>query len=200
MNRLSMLPRRVQQISAEAVVPREELWRRIARAHPGTLTVQLRDPELSGRALWQLGTELRQRTRENNARLIVNDRADLAVLLDADGVHLGRRSMTVAAARTFVGARRLIIACSAHDGEEAMVAAAAGADEVVLSPIFASPGKRTPLGLQQIEWVRARLPTSTRLVALGGVTIQRAGDCFEAGANTVAAIRADLSLARLDGG
>ena len=91
----------VQIVTELAVVGELEVLARIARTAElplgarARLSVQLRDPELPVRALRRFGEALRQATRAVGARLIVNDRVDLALLLEADGVHLGRRSMAV---------------------------------------------------------------------------------------------------------
>lgn len=163
-----------------------------ARAH---LSVQLRDPALPVRELLRFGHALRAVTRELGASLIVNDRVDLALLLDADGVHLGRHSMPVAAARALLGPARSI-ATSAHSLDDVVASARAGADAVLLSPIFASPGKGTPLGPAALAGARAALSAeglSLRLFALGGVTAVNGRECLAAGADGVAAIRADLT-------
>lgn len=184
------LPRLVQ-ISDRARVPDDELIRRIERGGPG-LAVQLRDPALSAGELLALGRRLRSATRAVGARLWVNDRLDLAVLLDADGVHLGRASVSVADARRALGADR-VVSRSAHSLDDVVRAAEAGADAVLLSPVFASPGKGAPLALGAVAEARHRLPSTTRLYALGGVDLTNAASCVAAGATGVAAIRADLT-------
>jgi thiamine-phosphate pyrophosphorylase len=188
---------RVVQLTALDVVPRDELLRRLDRvaslepASRRAFAVQLRDPQLQGRALLDWGRELRERTRAIGAALIVNDRLDLALLLDADGVHLGRRSVGVADARRLVGDR--FVARSAHGLDEARAAAAEGANAVVLSPVFATPGKGTPLGLDAVAEARAALARPVALVALGGIDAGRGRACLAAGADGVAVIRADVT-------
>jgi thiamine-phosphate pyrophosphorylase len=179
---------RVVQITAEAVVARAELLGRIARGGPW-LAVLLRDPELDAGALYAWGRELRAATRAVGAALWVDDRIDVAVAVEADGVHLGRRSPPVAAARRLL---KGTVTRSAHDLAAAERAAAEGADAVLLSPIFASPGKGAPLGEAALSAVRARLPAAVAVIALGGVTPANAGACFAAGADGLAAISADL--------
>jgi thiamine-phosphate pyrophosphorylase len=191
-------------ISATAIVPEADLLARIraAAALPpearARLAVQLRDPDLPARALLALGRRLREATRAAGASLVVNDRIDLAIALGADGAHLGRRSMSIADARSLLGTGAWVsVAC--HSVDDVERAAAEGADAAVLSPIFASPGKGPPLGLGAIAEARARLdratpgPSRVTLVALGGVGAGQAQACFEAGAGAVAAIRGDLA-------
>lgn len=178
---------RVVQITSSAVLPEPELLARVrAVASAPGFAVQLRDPELPARALLALGARL----REAGARLIVNDRLDLALALRAEGVHLGRRSVSVADARALLGPGVWIcVAC--HDRDDALRAADAGADAVTLSPIFASPGKGRPLGLAALRALSVALPPRLRILALGGIDEGNAAACLAAGAHGVALIRAD---------
>lgn len=196
-------------ISALDVVPEGSLFDRVRAAGdlPASIrarvAVQLRDPELSGSALLDLGRRLRAATRRAGVALVVNDRLDLALTLGAEGVHLGRRSVSVADARALLGPS-IWISVSCHAPSEVPLAAASGADAALLSPIFASPGKGAPLGLEALSSARevvvglsARerrdpLP-SLPLIALGGVDEMNTSACFQAGAAGVAAIRADLT-------
>ncbi len=181
---------RALQITADEVVARAEILARIARAGPG-FALELRDPDLDARALHDWGCELRRATRAAGALFFVNDRLDLALALEADGVHLGRGSLAVADAKRLAG--ECLISCSAHDLDDVRGAADAGADLVVLSPIFESPGKGAPLGIELLARARASLPAHVGLIALGGVDGANAQACFSAGAGAVASIRADLT-------
>ena len=154
--------------------------------------MQLRDPGLRGRELLALGRRLRAATHAVGGRLWVNDRLDLAVLLEADGVHLGRASVSVADARRALSDDG-VVTCSAHGIEDAVRAAADGADAVVVSPVFASPGKGPPVGLDALAETRRRLPATVGIYALGGIDPATASGCIAAGATGVAAIRADLT-------
>src|SRR5205823_5119455 len=136
----------------------------------------------------------RARTRALGARLVVNDRLDLALALGADGVHLGRLSVTIPDARALLRAQRarawISVAC--HTVDEVARAARDGADAALLSPIFASPGggARARLGARRgagAGWGGAGHG------AAGGVSAENARDCFAAGAEGLAGIRADLS-------
>ncbi|MBM4376982.1 MAG: thiamine phosphate synthase [Deltaproteobacteria bacterium] len=153
--------------------------------------VVLRDPELTTRTLVDEGRVLRRLTRRVGAGLLVADRLDLALALDADGVHLGRASVPVCDARRLVGQR--LVTRSVHDDEELARAIAEGADAVLVSPVFESPGKASSLGVARLATMRATLPPAIALVALGGVSGARVAACLEAGADGVAAIRADLT-------
>jgi thiamine-phosphate pyrophosphorylase len=197
---------RIVLVTATSVVPEQELHARLMRlarldaAMRARVAVQLRDPELPSRELLALGARLRERTRALGVGLVVNDRLDLALAVEADGVHLGRRSVAIEDARALLGPRRpdVWISVSCHSVAEVDEAARLGADAVLLSPIFASPGKGSPLGLGALREARARLDGHERrpsLVALGGVDDANVAACFEAGADGVAAIRADLGRA-----
>lgn len=175
------------RLEAKASLPRE------ARARMG---VQLRDPQLCARDFFVFGERLRRLTLELGISFWVNDRVDAALLLEADGLHLGRRSISVEDARSLLaGRRRMKISVSSHSPEEVIRAAELGADMVLLSPIFRSPGKGEPLGVQALIEARKKLEERGLFVfmsALGGVDALNAKACFEAGADGVAAIRADL--------
>jgi thiamine-phosphate pyrophosphorylase len=186
-------------VPADALVARLERAATLPRDLRARLGVQLRDPELPSRALLALGARLRGVTGAMGALLVVNDRIDLALALGADGVHLGRRSLGVGDARALLGSSAWIsVAC--HDLADVEAARRAGASAVTLSPIFASPGKGTPLGPSALSAARRALAgTGTDLIALGGIDAAGAEACFGAGADGVAVIRADLgdSLAHL---
>ena len=199
---------RVLQITALDVLPEDALVGRLAAvAEMATearqrFAVQLRDPQLDGRLLLSWAEQLRQLTAAQQVALVINDRLDVALAVGADGVHLGRHSVTVATARRALGADRWV-SCSAHDLSELLAAARQGADAVLLSPIFASPGKGRPLGLELLSQARAAidslaessLPSGRRpaLVALGGLDLAAGQRGLAAGADGVAAIRADLT-------
>jgi thiamine-phosphate pyrophosphorylase len=190
---------RVVQITDASALPEPQLFARLASLsrlpfeQRARFAVQLRDPALAGRALADLGVRLRAVTRSLGASLVVNDRLDLALALGADGAHLGRRSVSIADARALLG-RSTWISVACHDVDDVIRAATEGADAVTLSPIFASPGKGTPLGPGALQIARRALGGRTiALVALGGIDVAMAPSCFEAGADGVAAIRADLT-------
>jgi thiamine-phosphate pyrophosphorylase len=194
---------RVVQITEASVLPEPVLFARLAavaalpEAARRRHAVELRDPGLGARALFALGTRLRAATRAMGAALIVNDRLDLALALGADGVHLGRRSVAVEDARALLPAGTWVsVAC--HAVEDVARAADLGADAALLSPIFASPGKGPPLGVEALRAAHRAVGGRIQIVALGGVDGDNAAACFAAGAGAVAAIRADLGRVLLD--
>jgi thiamine-phosphate pyrophosphorylase len=174
-----------ERVGVEATLARAE---RLGRAAlPGSVAFQLRDRSLGGRALHAIGARLGAVARAAGQALIVNDRLDIALLLDADALHLGENSVDTAAARR-LWPRAIFRAC--HDPERALVL---DADAIMLAPVMA-PRKQNPaLGAEGVRRTRALLARASRgarLFALGGVTAENAGACFEAGADGVAAIGA----------
>lgn len=151
-------------------------------AAAGPLALHARAPGLDGKALLALA----ERLGTAGGTLIVNDRADVARALDAAGLHLPADGLPEAAARRLMGAGAWI-GRSTHSPAEARAATAAGADYVLLGPIWATPSHpgRPPLGLDAI-----REAGTTTVIAIGGITPQRARACREAGAYGVACVSA----------
>jgi thiamine-phosphate pyrophosphorylase len=157
-----------------------------ARGTPGRVAVQLREKDLSGRALLDLARGLRAVTAAAGVALFINDRVDVALAVGAEGVHLGGGSLGPADVRAI--APRLRLAVSTHSESEVAAAAAAGVDFVVFGPVFDTPSKpgMAPMGLDGLARA-ARLGIA--VLALGGIEPENAGICFAAGAAGVACIR-----------
>ncbi|HET8720577.1 MAG TPA: thiamine phosphate synthase [Nitrospira sp.] len=158
----------------------------------GSVSIQVRERDLSSKDLLVLADEIRQLTAPLGGQLLINDRIDIALSLEAAGVHLRSDSLPVTVARRLVGADRLL-GVSVHSVSEALQAEAEGADYIVLGPIYETPSKHMygpPLGLSTLkEAARAvRVP----IVGIGGVTAARAHDVRAAGAFGVAVITAVL--------
>ena len=148
-----------------------------------SIALHLRAPLANGLAVYRWAEALRTLTRDAGALLLVNDRVDVALAVDADGVQLGRRGLMVADARRVAGAERLI-GVSVHTSAE--MDEARGADFVLVGSVYATashPG-RAGMGVQGLA-AFAGLP----LVAVGGVTPERVAELREAGVRGVAAIR-----------
>jgi thiamine-phosphate pyrophosphorylase len=158
----------------------------------GLPAVQLREKDLPAGELARLATDLLALTRRHGARLLVNDRADVALAVGADGVHLPATGLPPAAARRVIGPTRLL-GVSTHTAAEVEAAAAAGADFAVFGPVYDTPSKRTdgePQGLDRLAAACRR--SSLPVLAIGGVTAERVGEVRAAGAAGVAVIRALL--------
>jgi thiamine-phosphate pyrophosphorylase len=159
----------------------------------GLRAVQLREKDLTGCQLFELASELRNITREYGAKLLINDRIDIALAVGADGVHLGRASMPVAVARKILG-KAQTIGYSAHCRHEAQQAEYDGADFVTFGPIYATPSKAIygePLGLSCLTEVAQKL--TIPIFALGGVKMSSAHEVMLAGASGVAMISTIIS-------
>ena len=126
--------------------------------------------------------------RERGVRLIVNDRADVALALGADGVHLGQDDLPPEAARRLLG-DDAIIGCSTHSVAQARRAARLPVDYVAIGPIFQTSSKENPdpvVGLDGLRRVRAEVGAAVRLVAIGGITRHNIADTLRAGADSAA--------------
>ncbi len=162
----------------------------------GLRAVQLREKDLPVRGLLDLAGALRESTRRRGARFLVNDRADIALAVEADGVQRTRESLPVEALRA-VGGPLFLIGASVHSREEAVEAAARGADFLVFGPVWDTPSKRgygPPQGLDALAAVAAasRVP----VLAIGGLTPARAVEALDAGAAGVAVISAIVAAER----
>ena len=153
----------------------------------GVRALQIREKDLSAKDLLALVKTVKPLTQHYNAKLFINDRADIAVMAEADGVHLTESSVQASEIKNkFPG---LIVGVSTHSLEGALLAQAQGADYITFSPIYATPSKASygpPQGLDMLRQVTeaVRLP----VLALGGITLHRVSECLEQGAFGVALI------------
>lgn len=148
---------------------------------------QIREKNLSARALYELTRRAAEITRGSNTRLLVNDRSDIARTAGADGVHLTTQSLRADVVRKTYG-REFLIGVSTHSLEEARAAQAGGADFVVFGPVFEKREFGAPQGLDKLAEVTSEL-RGFPVVAIGGITLDNVNACFEAGASGIAAIR-----------
>jgi thiamine-phosphate pyrophosphorylase len=162
----------------------------------GLRAVQLREKDLEVRALLALAITLRESTRRHAARLLINDRADVALAVGAEGVQRTHVSLPVAALRG-ITPPGFLIGASAHSTAEARDAVAEGADFVVFGPVYDTPSKRRygpPQGLAALE---AAAAAATRpVLAVGGITPARVPEVCRAGAAGVAVIGAIYAAPR----
>jgi thiamine-phosphate pyrophosphorylase len=137
--------------------------------------------------LCELASEVVQLTRAAETKLLVNDRADIALAAGADGVHLASRSLSAGIIkRNFP--KNFIVGASAHTIEKAVAARRQGADFITFSPIFASPGKAEPQGVEKLREVCEHLKAFP-VIALGGIDETNYTEVLSAGARGFAAIR-----------
>ena len=151
---------------------------------------QIREKQLSGRALYDLTTRALELTRGTETRLLINDRSDIASAAGADGVQLTTQSFPANVVRKIYGPE-FLIGVSTHSREEALAARAGGADFVVFGPVFETESKREfgePQGLERLQELTSEL-REFPVVAIGGIAVDNVEACFAAGASGVAAIR-----------
>ena len=173
---------------------RDAMLKAIEKALRGGLNVvQLREKDLSTRELLSLAYRTRALTAAYGAKLFINDRVDIALSVDADGVHLGNRSMPVQAARK-ASEGRLMIGVSTHNLQEAQQAQGDGADFITLGPVYETPSKMhygRPVGLSVLGEVSGS--NGLPVFAIGGITIGRIEEVLAQGAYGAAVISAVLA-------
>jgi thiamine-phosphate pyrophosphorylase len=157
----------------------------------GARLIQLRDKSSSSRDRLALAVAAVARAHACGARLIVNDRADIARLSGADGVHVGQDDLSVADARTIVGPDA-IVGISTHDPMQIDAAAGTTATYIAVGPIYGTVTKDTGYTPRGLDLVRQAVAAGGKpVVAIGGITLDRAPEVLAAGAASVAVI-ADL--------
>jgi len=177
-----------QQVRGEDLVSAVEV-----ALSAGVRAVQLREKDLSSGELYELALRLRQVTSRMGAKLLVNDRADVARAVKADGVHVPRSGLPVRVMRELVG-EDMLIGVSTHSLGEAREAEAEGADFLTLGPIFATPSKARygpPIGLAPLE--QASRGVGIPIFAIGGIDAERVREVLRRGAFGVAVISAVLA-------
>ena len=166
----------------------------VARAalEGGADALQLRDKGLGGREMYHLALRIGAAVIESGSRCLffVNDRIDVALAADVDGIHLGQEDLPAAGARDLVGGN-MIVGISATTTDEAEEARADGADYLGVGPVFATPTKPdavTPIGIAGLK--RIKDATDLPVVAIGGINEDNARQVFDAGADGIAVISA----------
>jgi thiamine-phosphate pyrophosphorylase len=155
----------------------------------GVKLVQLRDKRSSPRAVYHQAKAMAAQLANGGVRFIVNDRADIAAMCGASGVHVGQDDLPVEAARAICG-KALWVGVSTHDLAQLRDADHTSADYIAVGPIFPTGTKENPDPVVGIDFLRAaRQRTRKPLVAIGGITVESAADVFRAGADSVAVIR-----------
>lgn len=170
------------------------LLEKVAAALDGGVTaVQLRAKRATPREILSLGEEMRRIVRVRNAAFLVNDRPDLALALEADGVHVGPEDLPPVQARRLLPPPA-ILGVSARSVREAMAAEESGADYLGVGPIFATvskPDAGETLGLGSLSEIASavRIP----VIGIGGITLENSASVIDAGAAGVAVISAILA-------
>ena len=170
-----------------------------AAADGGARLFQYRDKHASMKDAYRQALALRQAAADAGAILIVNDRCDLALAVEADGVHLWQDDLPVQEARAIMGTGKLI-GLSTHNEAQVRAAVHSGADYLGFGPIFTPGSKRDHdpvVGLEGLKRMRAL--TSLPVFAIGGITAESAGALAGAGADGVAVITAIVQAADVTG-
>lgn len=158
----------------------------------GVKSLQYRAKDLSKREAYFNALQLRERTRQNGVTFLINDWVDLALAVEAEGVHLGQEDLPLSAARFLLGPDRLI-GISAHTLEQAKEAEAGGADYLGIGPIFPSSTKqdRPPLGCEMLGQFRGQIRIP--IIAIGGISPLNVRQVMTTRVDGVAVVSAILS-------
>jgi thiamine-phosphate pyrophosphorylase len=167
-------------------IPAKECAKSLVDA--GVRLLQYRNKGASGRELFETSRELAEYLNPLGVQFIVNDRADVAALAGASGVHVGQDDLGVEQSRVVMGDGKWV-GVSTHNAGQFRGALETSADYVAVGPIFATGSKENPDRVVGVGFVReTRAMTDRPLVAIGGITLERAAEVFEAGADSVAII------------
>lgn len=158
----------------------------------GVRWVQYREKGKSRRVVYEEAVRLRKLTQDFNAILIVNDHADIALCVNAEGVHLGQEDLPLREARKIMGKNR-IVGISTHSLEQAIEAEKGGADYIGFGPVFHTITKEagSPKGVSMLREVKKQV--TIPLVAIGGINLENIQLVLDAGADAVAVASAILS-------
>jgi thiamine-phosphate pyrophosphorylase len=189
-----VLPRLYVILDA-ALIPanQSEMETAVRLAEAGVRLLQYRNKKATARELFERSEELCAALKQRGVSFVVNDRPDVAVLAGADGVHVGQDDLEVESTRRVVGPEKWV-GVSTHSLEQFHEAARTSADYVAVGPIFATSSKANPdpvVGVELVRQVRTR--TEKPIVAIGGISLERAAEVLEAGADSVAVISGILS-------
>ncbi len=170
--------------AALLTTPEKECGRRLADG--GVRLLQYRNKQAPARALLHISRELSGLLRPRGISFIVNDRPDIAFLSGADGVHVGQEDLDAEQARAVAGPGKWV-GVSTHNLEQFRAAAVTSADYIAVGPIFSTSTKVNPDPVVGAEFIRQVRPlTDKAIVAIGGITLERAAGVIEAGADAVA--------------
>lgn len=158
----------------------------------GVEIIQLREKNMSAKKILEIGKKIKQLCLQYDTTFIVNDRIDIAALLEADGVHLGQDDLDVKSAREILGANA-IIGISTHAPEQALEAVENGADYIGVGPVFETPTKegRIPVGLEYVGWASKNIEIPA--FAIGGIDLENVETVVNAGLSRVAVVRSIIN-------
>jgi thiamine-phosphate pyrophosphorylase len=164
-------------------------------AESGVELIQYRNKNATSRDLFEISRKLSAHMSKRSVRFIVNDRPDIAMLCGAGGVHVGQEDLGVEQARAICGAGRWV-GISTHTLEQVAAADRTSADYIAFGPIFPTSTKQNHDPVVGTDLLRrVRRMTRKPLVAIGGITVERAAEVYDAGADSLAVAR-DLIVAK----
>lgn len=159
----------------------------------GVKAIQLREKDLTVKEVFEMALWLRNLTREYEAKLFINDRADVALAVNADGIHLSQNSIPVDAVKK-ITKNTLSIGVSTHNIEEAISAEKAGADFITFGPIYQTTSKPEYKNTTGVDIIRdLKMHISIPVLAIGGIKPDRVKEVIDAGADGIALISAILA-------
>jgi thiamine-phosphate pyrophosphorylase len=167
-------------------IPAKECAKSLVEA--GVRLIQYRNKHASARELFETSRELTEYLNPSGVHFIVNDRADVAVLAGARGLHVGQDDLGVEPARRVMGEGKWV-GISTHNAGQFRGALETSAEYIAIGPVFATGSKENPDPVVGVGFVReTRAMTERPIVAIGGITLERAAEVIEAGADSVAII------------
>lgn len=151
----------------------------------GADAVQLREKTMPDNEFLAIAKDFRKITEQTNTLFIVNDRAEIAAQVNADGLHIGQTDLTINSARKIIGNDK-IIGCSTHNLLQARLAEQEGADYISVGPVFYTSTKshEPPVGIHYLHQVRQEI--SIPFVVIGGITAKNISEIIHAGGNRIA--------------
>ena len=186
MKRIPLVFPKVYAIMDSALLKTTELACAEILAQAGVELIQYRNKSATSRQLFEVSQLLSNFLSARSVRFIVNDRADIAALVRATGVHVGQQDLGVEAARDICG-QDCWVGVSTHTLEQVRRAAETSADYIAVGPIFATATKLHPDPVVGIDFIReARRLTQKPIVAIGGITAERVEEVLDAGADSLA--------------
>src|SRR5580692_4129875 len=190
---MSLVLPRLYVILDAALITSPERDCALSLAEAGVRLVQYRNKAAAARQYLDTSRKLAETLRPHGASFFVNDRPDVAFLSGASGVHVGQDDLDVEQARRVIG-RDKLVGVSTHNLEQFERAAATSADYIAVGPVFCTSSKAHPDPVVGLDFVRnVRRLTDKPVIAIGGISLERAASVIEAGADTAAVISGILS-------
>ncbi len=176
-------------ITDRAILGGRDLFQAVESALRGGVTlVQLREKQISSRDFYQIALALKGLTVKYKVPLLINDRLDIALAVDADGIHIGQEDLPIQAARNFLGPQK-IIGYSVSSVDEAIYGEKNGADYLGAGPVYVTTTKNVavePLGVEGLRGIKESV--SIPVVGIGGVNLSNVSEVKKSGADGVAIV------------